>query len=329
MALSFIPKVIYGAGPTTYNFLYPQKLWVPSAKVVGGSNVSEAGVPETFIIRRDQFIKTTIRFSEAEWADVDAWLAYAQAGNAFDFYFDQNAIQNELLWSQDLTNAVWVKTRATVSGNIDIAPDGTLTGDRLVEDATAANSHTVSQNFTITANATLAASIYLKAGTRQFIRIKVADAAAGSNGFLRWVNLSTMKLGTSSLLGTGTLASSVIEQSELGWYRLKLIGAVGNAVTAAQIGLWLSDVDGGSSYNGDGVSYATVWGAQVQQASAVGQYLFTQSAVNRLKYTVYLEDPKLGDGDVTPSREPYSRMFALPVTMRTTTNNIFDVRIAP
>lgn len=55
------------------------------------------------------------------------------------------AATNQLLRSQEFDNASWGKVRSTVTANATIAPDGTLTAEKLVIDATAANSHYVSQ----------------------------------------------------------------------------------------------------------------------------------------------------------------------------------------
>ena len=48
---------------------------------------------------------------------------------------------NLVPFSEEFDNAAWTKTRATISADAVVAPDGTLTADKLVEDATAANSH--------------------------------------------------------------------------------------------------------------------------------------------------------------------------------------------
>jgi hypothetical protein len=88
MPLKFIPKFIYNA--TTLTLTYPSLLWKPSSKPIGGSNVSDSGVPEAFIIRRDQMVDVTIRFTEAEWPNVDALIDWGQRGNSFDYWFDKD-----------------------------------------------------------------------------------------------------------------------------------------------------------------------------------------------------------------------------------------------
>jgi hypothetical protein len=87
--MKWVPKISYGTGPTVVTFTQAQKLWSPSARDIGGSNKSDAGIPEAFIIRRDQLCDVELRFLESEWATVDTWLAYVIQGFSFDFWFNK------------------------------------------------------------------------------------------------------------------------------------------------------------------------------------------------------------------------------------------------
>ncbi len=88
--MKFVPKISYGSGPTVLTLTWPVKIWTPKAQPVGGHAVSDAGVPESFVIRRDQQCEVGIRFNEAEWVSVDTWLAFAQSAQAFDFWFNKD-----------------------------------------------------------------------------------------------------------------------------------------------------------------------------------------------------------------------------------------------
>ncbi|HEX2093314.1 MAG TPA: hypothetical protein VHG28_12980, partial [Longimicrobiaceae bacterium] len=50
----------------------------PVSTAVGGTDVSAAGVPESFIIRRDQSLDVRLVFREREWPALHAWLAWMQ-----------------------------------------------------------------------------------------------------------------------------------------------------------------------------------------------------------------------------------------------------------
>ncbi len=91
--MKWIPKVDYNS--TTFEFSLPQKLWMPRARPVGGSDVSDAGVPESYVLRREQLMKTELRFFETEWADVDMWLEFVQNSQSFYFWFDKDHISTK------------------------------------------------------------------------------------------------------------------------------------------------------------------------------------------------------------------------------------------
>jgi hypothetical protein len=86
--MKWIPKVRYFKnGVTTLQLTLPQRLWTPVSTAVGGTGVSAAGVPESFVIRRDQSLDLRLVFRESEWPAVHAWLAWMQdtAGNCLFF----------------------------------------------------------------------------------------------------------------------------------------------------------------------------------------------------------------------------------------------------
>jgi hypothetical protein len=63
----------------------------------------------------------------------------------------EEARTNHNTYSEQFDNAAWVKTRSSITSNTIVAPDGTLTGDKLVEDTTASNTHQISQSASLTA----------------------------------------------------------------------------------------------------------------------------------------------------------------------------------
>lgn len=115
----FIPKIEYANPTITLELTQPQKLWTPSIQSIGGSNVSDAGVPETFIIRRDQLVNVEVRFTEAEWDAVADWLEWAQEGVAFYYWFNGTDITTRYsvyLQSPNLGDGEIQPTRDTYRG---------------------------------------------------------------------------------------------------------------------------------------------------------------------------------------------------------------------
>ena len=177
---------------------------------------------------------------------------------------------NLLTYSDQFNNAVWVATRATINSNVIIAPDGTLTGDKIYED-TSTNTHVVSQSVTL-ANATYTASAYLKAGERTFASFQMSDLTTG--GAIIFVNLSTGVIVSSTATGSWSAASSTITSVGNGWYKVTTTGTKGaGTIVAVQI----LPASSGSivNYTGDGYSGIYIWGAQLEATAFPTSYIPT------------------------------------------------------
>ena len=93
--MKWIPRVVYGTPATTLTFTLPQRIWTPVSVTVGGSDVSARGVPESFVIRRDQALDLRLVFREIEWPAVHAWLAWMQdRAGACTFFPDHQVNQS-------------------------------------------------------------------------------------------------------------------------------------------------------------------------------------------------------------------------------------------
>ncbi|HWO88447.1 MAG TPA: hypothetical protein VNL98_04780 [Gemmatimonadales bacterium] len=189
---------------------------------------------------------------------------------------------NLLLHNQAFDNAAWTKTRATVTANADDAPfdrsgSSITVADRLVEDTSASTTHLVSQAVTITANATLCLSVYVKENSRRWIRLVVHDGTE-TNSFTRFFDSRTGAPGTSSAAGTGTFIASGSEALKDGWYRVWIIGTVGNADTSVTVECRLATGDNGENYTGDGASNIRLYGAQLEEGREPSSLIVTGAA---------------------------------------------------
>jgi hypothetical protein len=176
---------------------------------------------------------------------------------------------NLLLRSDDFANAYWTKTRSSITSNTIVAPDGTLIGDKLVEDTTASNSHfIISTTVSATNGTTVTASCYVKAGERTFCRLRIGDSGFVADAIF---NLST------GAIASGTYVSASIISVGNGWYRATVTGAVA-AGNIASLGVYLRTDASTESYTGDGYSGIYIWGAQLEQGAFSTSYIATTSA---------------------------------------------------
>lgn len=185
---------------------------------------------------------------------------------------------NQFTWSEDFSNAVWSKTRTSVSTDADLAPDGTLSADRLVEDTSVSTTHLIGRNISITANANAAIAVFVKAGTRSRFRIQGRDSTTAGL-FRQSFDASNGTLTSSSVSGSGALAGSGITALKNGWYLCWVAGSIGGGFTSLVTELVMEDGTGAAAYTGDGSSYLVLWGMQEEDNAAYPtSYIPTHSA---------------------------------------------------
>lgn len=175
---------------------------------------------------------------------------------------------NMFAYSEQLDNAAWVKTRATVVANSVAAPDGQTTADTLKEDSTASNTHTIEYALVDTpVNSIHVVSIYAKANGRSWLRINEVQSITASAYF----DLTNGVVG--SVAGTGSPSAS-IEAVGGGWYKCSMTFTAGGS---SRIRIYLASDGATTSYTGNGTSGIYLWGAQLTKTSKQMPYIKTEA----------------------------------------------------
>lgn len=163
--------------------------------------------------------------------------------------------------SEDFTRSNWGKVAATITANATIAPDGTATADKLVENSAAAAPHYVRLNSVALVNgAEYSASIYVKAAERTRVHLTLFN---GSTDDITIYNLAD---------GSIVSGSGQIESVGNGWF------LISNTLTAAATTTtnfaFQVQLNNGTTnvYDGDGSSGAFVWGGQWEIGSIATPY---------------------------------------------------------
>lgn len=185
---------------------------------------------------------------------------------------------NLFSYSADFTQAAWTKTRATITPNATLAPDGTTTAALLIEDTTATATHQLSRASAVNAAGVASSpSIYIKKapGGRRYVQIWTGNFANQSQRSQITFDLDT---GTGVVTGSpvGTAAVN-IQKLANGWWRLSPY-TVSNGVGAVALTVSLMSNATTTTYTGDGVSGVYVWGGQWEDGSFPTSYIPTTTA---------------------------------------------------
>lgn len=192
-------------------------------------------------------------------------LSASAAKGAFSLTLANAFARNLFLYPQAFDNAAWVKQWATVTADAAIAPDGTLTADKLIATAET-NVHQIYQTVSVVAGEKYALSVSAQAAELSAIELQING---GTGGF------GSPQPNARFNLSAGTTAGVVkgfasIEDLGAGWRRCKF--AVDAATTTGTAAPLIQLYNGGESFLGDGTSGVHIWGAQWERGSAASAY---------------------------------------------------------
>ena len=176
---------------------------------------------------------------------------------------------NLLLRSEEF-GTTWVSTRASVTANSIVAPDGSLTADKITEDTTAATTHLLTQVGTLISivGSRYTYSVYAKADGRNWIVL-----SPGSTWGYAWFDISAGAVGT-VIDGGGATTASITNVGN-GWYRC-VVSAT--AVDARGLQILLANANNVVTYTGNGTSGIYIWGAQLEKGAFPTSYIPTTTA---------------------------------------------------
>ena len=171
----------------------------------------------------------------------------------------EEARTNLLSYPRQFDNAVWGKTGLVVTPNALTSPDGKMTADKLIPNATTDN-HYIYQDTNILAGTEYTATVYVKAAGYNFIRIQ----AAGNN----WATSSRVTVDlTNGSYSEVTAGKFFVEDAGNGWFKISIVNTADLDRTG---GILIGPTNSGTgtvNTTGDGVSGVYIWHAQVEKGS--------------------------------------------------------------
>ena len=178
---------------------------------------------------------------------------------------------NLLRYSEQFDQSSWALSAVTITANAVNAPNGTLTADKLISDATSTTHHII-QAFTTSSygNSTnLTYRGYIKAAGYNYVYIRCSNAESANDTIINLTN------GNIEAFTTGTTYLNVTSLGD-GWYQFLLTRPANTGVIPPFILFRpLPTNVNSTTYTGDGTSGIYLWGAQVSTYPSVIPYVQT------------------------------------------------------
>ena len=257
--------------------IYPEQagqyaVWGPQVEVNYG-DTSYIPSTETFISRSSNatYIDSTDNLIKTATTNVVRPL-YNPGTRINSGRLLEPAATNLFTYSDDMSNAVWLKFAGTLSSNTGNAPDGNLTADKWVEDATS-NEHLIYQAVNAN-NITQTFSVFVKPVERTKIYL----------GFSNFVNTATIvmfDLANNNIIATTannadyTNTRGQITYVANGWFRCAITSTKGTLNNVNNPNITLVNAANNSLYLGDGTSGVFLWGAQLETGPYATSYIPT------------------------------------------------------
>lgn len=213
---------------------------------------------------------------------------------------------NLLTKTEQFDDAAWTKVRSNITQNAAVAPDGTFTADKWIEDTTTANNHLIYGTLAaFTAGVSYTLSLYAKAAERSFIQLTTGLAVGGET---RWANFN---LSNGTIGSFGADATPSITAVGNGWFHCQIVftsstTAIENLTAALVTSATAERLE---AYTGDGTSGIYIWGASLvpaNQSSLPYQRVNTATDYDAdpAKFPAYLRFDGADDWLVTPTITP-------------------------
>lgn len=206
---------------------------------------------------------------------------------------------NLLQQSEDISAAVWAKTRATVAPKVLIAPDGVSLADAIVSDTQAAVEHYVAQHQVVPSFAPgdkFCFSAFVKSGAKTKVALRFRRTLAPAIYITGFFDLIT---GATNVTGAGGGATLTLTRKALpnGWHWccIEYVAGAADGVDSLSAYAYPTEQMNAAQYDGTGVADMYIWGLQITKRQYPSSYIpTTTAAATRAADAAYITAASLG-----------------------------------
>ena len=273
-----IDNLIFDAAQDTSTFVYAGD--GTSGLYIWGAQLEAGAFPTSYVPSTVTFAS---RASSGTYFGSDGLLKTATTNEARLNYNPTNltvapkllleaAATNLLTYSERFDDVAWPKGNASITANVTIAPDATLSADKIVEDA-ANTTHRIAAVPSISAGTTYTFSLFAKAAERSAVMLSFGADASAFPITQAFFSLT----GAGSFVDNGGTPNAVITNVGNGWYRCSITATASTTTTHGVVRIFVCNgtTIGSETYQGDGTSGIFVWGAQLEAGTFPTSYIQT------------------------------------------------------
>jgi len=207
-------------------------------------------------------------------------------------YLNEPAGTNLITYSEDLSN--WALfTNVVIDSNLILAPDSTLTADKLYENGINGLHGTTTNSTTAVIGNIYTYSVLAK-GTERFLQLTFGSGDVTDNPYVNF------DLDNGIFSESGTIKGKMEERYD-GWYRCSIIATAAVTINFNAVVFLIENYMSirGGAYQGDGSSGLYIWGVNLKEGKFPTSYVKTEATtVTRTADSLSVDNP---NRDVLPN----------------------------